>query len=89
MDDSLALYQSTNIPLVDECNLEPSINTNAELFGDFVGTLLCDSSERNRKRSVIERVFGNERFVINLENDIKKYFYLYVERHLNKKNTTR
>ncbi|MGJ0577917.1 cytochrome P450 [Xenorhabdus bovienii] len=85
MSDNLALYQSTNFPLVDECNLEPSINTNAELFGDFIGALSYDDPERNRKRSVIERVFGNERFVRNLESDIKKYFYFYIEKNLNKK----
>ncbi|MDC9607176.1 cytochrome P450 [Xenorhabdus griffiniae] len=84
MNDNLALYQSTNTPLVDECNLEPSINTNAELFGDFIGTLLCNDAERNRKRSVIERVFGNERFIKNLQDDIKKHFHLYVERNLDK-----
>jgi hypothetical protein len=70
LDDTLAIYQNSNRPLVQDSDLAPSINTNASLFGSFVGGLAFDDVARKPKRDIVERVLGNSKFIDELEDAI-------------------
>ncbi|GEM_PF-1849729 len=67
LGDALALYQTTNAPLVNDEDLAPSINSNADLFGSFLGALPLEDARRKAKRAVVERVLGSNRFVTSLD----------------------
>jgi hypothetical protein len=66
----LAVYQNTNEPLVRDDDLMPSINTNAGLFGSFMGGLHVNDPSRAAKREFVERILGNARFVDRLSGEI-------------------
>lgn len=68
--DVLAVYQNTNEPLVQDDDLMPSINTNAGLFGSFMGGLDANDPSRAAKREFVERILGNARFVDGLSDEI-------------------
>lgn len=70
IDDDLAVYQNTNEPLVEDDDLLPSINTNAGLFGSFMGGLDTNDPARTAKREFVERILGNARFVDGLSDEI-------------------
>lgn len=82
LNENMALYQSKNIPLLNDIDLEPSINANAELFGSFIGAMESDTPLRNKKRAVVERVFGNARFVHSLSESIEKNAEHFISRHI-------
>lgn len=65
------IYQASNIPIVEDKFLEPTIARTGRLFGDFIGTLPVDSKTRKRKRAVIESVLGNLSFIRKLEHKLK------------------
>lgn len=67
-----ALYQNTNLPLVDEHCLEPSLAPNAAMFGRFMGTLEVGDPERERKRAAIETELGTLRFFDSREGEIRR-----------------
>ncbi|WP_372424369.1 cytochrome P450 [Salinarimonas chemoclinalis] len=66
-DGRLALYQATNVPLVSDEDLGPSIEANAGLFGAFMGALPAGDPRRPSKRAAVERSLGSARFVHALE----------------------
>ncbi|NRN30781.1 cytochrome P450 [Photorhabdus heterorhabditis] len=71
LGDNLALYQNTNIPLVNDDELEPSINMNADLFGSFMGSLHSENLIHHQKRAIVERALGNVRFISGLDMHIQ------------------
>ncbi|QKR47473.1 cytochrome P450 [Pseudomonas aeruginosa] len=78
LGDDLALYQTTNAPLVDDEDLAPSINANAELFGSFLGSLPAQDERRKAKRAVVERVLGSNRFVTSLDPHVREMAQHYL-----------
>ncbi|MDO7925197.1 cytochrome P450 [Pseudomonas sp. KFB-139] len=72
LGDDLALYQTTNVPLVEDSDLTPSINSNAGLFGSFLGALPLSDERRQAKRAVVERVLGSNRFVTGLDQHVRE-----------------
>jgi cytochrome P450 len=81
MGDDLALYQNTNEPLVQDEDLMPSINTNAGLFGSFMGGLDASDPTRAAKRELVERILGNARFVDGLSDEITAAAGSYLRLH--------
>lgn len=79
--DDLAVYQNTNEPLVQDHDLMPSINTNAGLFGSFMGGLDANDPSRAAKREFVERILGNARFVDGLSNEITAATHSYMRLH--------
>lgn len=71
LGDTLALLQTTNRPLVADEDLAPSIDSNADLFGSFVGALPIGHPARPRKRAVVERVLGSARVVAGLDDHVR------------------
>ncbi|MFK0271632.1 cytochrome P450 [Pseudomonas asiatica] len=67
---NLALYQTSNIPLINDEDLMPSIQSNADLFGSFLGSLSINDARRQPKRAVVERVLGSSRFIMTLDSHI-------------------
>ncbi|QYG08886.1 cytochrome P450 [Janthinobacterium sp. PAMC25594] len=72
LGETLALYQSTNMPLVQDVDLAPSIDTNAGLFGSFMGALDSGDPTRVAKRAVVERVLGNSKYLAGLDEPIRE-----------------
>jgi cytochrome P450 len=70
INDDLVIYQNTNDPLVEDDDLMPSINTNADLFGSFMGGVDTNDPDRVAKRKFVERTLGNARFVEGLSDEI-------------------
>lgn len=81
LGDELVLYQSTNEPLVNDDALEPSINSNADLFGSFMGTLPTGDPTRPKKRAIVERALGNARFASGLDDEIRAAARHYLQQN--------
>lgn len=81
LGDELAVYQNTNEPLVEDDDLMPSINTNAGLFGSFMGALDANDPCRTAKREFVEKILGNARFVNGLSDEITEATQAYLRRH--------
>lgn len=81
LGDDLAVYQNTNEPLVHDEDLLPSINTNAGLFGSFMGGLDANDPTRAPKREFVERILGNARFVDGLSDEIAAATRSYMRLH--------
>jgi hypothetical protein len=67
-----AIYQSKNIPLAQDEWLEPSTTQNAELFGEFMGTLPHGMKERKIKQAAIESTLGHPLFMDRIKEDLKE-----------------
>ncbi len=59
----VALLQTSNKPLLEDDALCPSIDSNAALFGDFVGAMENDHPARRARRLVVERALGTHKAV--------------------------
>ncbi|PZU68640.1 cytochrome P450 [Sphingobium sp.] len=75
---NLALYQSINDPLVNDSDLAPSINANADLFGSFMGALDIDDPTRAGRRAVVERVLGSAKFINAMEAEASQIIGEYL-----------
>ncbi|WP_186038797.1 cytochrome P450 [Burkholderia gladioli] len=84
IDNDLAIYQNTNEPLVEDDDLMPSINTNAGLFGSFMGGLDANDPVRVAKREFVERILGNARFVYGLSDEITAATRAYLDSPLSR-----
>ena len=62
LNGQLSLYQSNNVPLVEDDALAPSTEENHYLFGDFMGNFPIGDVRRKNKRIAIERVMGSRPF---------------------------
>ena len=77
-DGDLVIYQNTNKPLTRDTDLTPSINTNAGLFGSFMGGLDVQHPDRAGKRRIVESVLGNAQLVESLTSDIASAVGVYL-----------
>lgn len=75
----LAVYQTTNTPLVVDDDLAPSTDANRELFGDFMGSLPNHHPDRPAKRATVERVLGNARFIDGMEPAVRRHAAAHLE----------
>jgi hypothetical protein len=71
MGKRLAIYQITNRTLTTDDNLAPSLDTNRELFGDFMGALPNSDPRRKKKRLAVETTLGNGRFIDSIEDSVR------------------
>lgn len=65
-----AIYQNTNVPLVQDEWLSAPTDQNRNLFGDFMGTLPLGTKERNAKRAAIESSLGSQAFMESIRDDL-------------------
>ncbi|GHF58566.1 hypothetical protein GCM10010218_44850 [Streptomyces mashuensis] len=75
-----AVYQITNTPLLTEEVLAPSTDTNRDLFGDFMGSLLHDHPDRPAKRGAVERSLGSAAFVARIEPHVRRHTAAHLAR---------
>jgi hypothetical protein len=80
MDESFAIYQSNNTPLVEDECLAPSTDANRALFGDFLGSLHIKHPERSKKRLAVEQSLGSHKFIELLDAPIRKHADDYFSR---------
>jgi cytochrome P450 len=80
LNGEIAIYQNTNRPLANDEDLAPSISSNAELFGSFMGSLHVSDSSRHAKRSIVERLLGNAKLVASLD----EYVITHTQEYLTK-----
>jgi cytochrome P450 len=73
MGRRVALYQSSNIPLVTDDALAPSLDANKELFGDFMGSQPNDHPARRHKRLAVEQTLGSASFVAGIEQEARRH----------------
>jgi hypothetical protein len=80
----LALYQTTNLPLIKDTCLSPSTGPNKKLFGNFMGTYASDNLIRQKKRGIIIKKLSNIEYLKKIKPYAKKYAAIFLENSLDK-----
>jgi len=73
MDGKPVVYQVTNVPLVDDLCLSPSVGAHQDLFGEFMGTYPSDSLIRKKKRKPLLKKLANANSLKKMKPFIQKY----------------
>ena len=84
LDGQVALLQTSNRPLVDDDALHPSLDSNATLFGDFVGAMEVHDPRRRERRLVVERALGTQKCVEGAVPQMRRVIDDFLRLHCDK-----
>lgn len=73
LGEETAIYQSRNVPLLDDDDLAPSLDANRALFGDFMGSMSNADPVRRAKRVAIESTLGSPKFLAAVEPEMRRH----------------